>query len=483
LLAVLAAGPARAAVKGKDIYPERELMITSPAVVDGPQAKYPEAWSFGGLIERLVGKDEASACVREWLETWTKKEVVNRQEVDPRPAIVEKLIAPWQKRDGYEPDPKKGWEPKLANAPFRLLAIVNRIDLCAPAVAGTMKDVQDHWIAKGREKEFNKLMLAAAGPSTTMGGYGFTGPTNPNVRKGVPGRGNVIVTQITEASSAGEGRLVFGAVDGEGKPLEGGFTVIFEFQLAASNTADVREWAHRWHELGVLPVTDAAYPAALEKLTRSFTHTKETVLGQLRTSEAVFGPGREFRQFSLSGNRLTPTELSQTPAAVFNRPKSPEQRALAEFLHEQEPLIRSGIHQLPALLPNARLSTPTLAGSATIPAGADGYYWDPGPVVARDARRIFSLNTCTGCHAGETACAEGLHIHPRAAGTEAALSTFLNRDRTPLRLNDPDSKGLKVQYEEMSDRADILAALLEPKDRATMNALHPILRARLARTH
>ncbi len=484
-LAVAVAVPPTEAgtVKGKDIFPERELLITEPSVVDGPAAQYPGAWSFGGLIERLVGKDDASACVREWLKTWTVKQTVNQQVVEARPGIVERLIAPWQKRDGYEPDPKKPWEPKLAHAPFRLLAIVNRIDLCAPAVAGSMKELQDSWKAHGREKEFNKLMLEAAGPALAVGGYGFSGPSNPTVRQGVPRQANVIVTQISEASSAGEGRLVFGAIDDAGQPLEGGFTVIFEFQLTASNTNDVREWAHRWHELGQQEFNDGGYPAALEKVTRSFTHTKETVLGQLRTSEAVFGQGREFRQFHLSGNSLSLTELSQTPAFIFSRPNSPEQRALSEFLHAQDPLIRSGIHQLPSFLSAGRQTLPVLAGSAILPAGAQGYYWDPGPLVSREARRIFSLNTCTGCHAGETACAEGLHIHPRAAGAEAVLSTFLNRDRTPLRLSDPDVKGLKVEYEEMVDRANILAALLEPKDRATMVALHPILRARLARTH
>jgi hypothetical protein len=486
LLSILAlafvACPARAAVKGKDIFPERELLITAPSVVDSPTAQYPEAWSFGGLIERLVGKDDAPGCVREWLETWTKKQKVNSHDVAPRPAIVEKLIAPWQKRDGYDPKSDKPWEPKLAHAPFRLLAIVNRIDLCAPAVAGSMKEVQDSWKAHGREKEFNKLMLGAAGQATTVGGYGFSGGPGGNVRQGTPKQGGVIEIQISEARSAGEGRLVFGAVDDAGQPLEGGFTVIFEYLLTASNTADVREWANRWHELGNYDVANHGYAVALEKLTRSFTHAKETQLGQLRTSEACFGKGREFRQFSFSSG-FTPAELSQTPAALFNGEPSPEKRALAEFLHQQDPLIRSGIHQLPSSVPSRRSSVAVLGGSAIIPANSPGYYWDPGPTVSRDARRTFSLNTCTGCHGGETACADGLHIHPRAAGAEAVLSTFLNRDRTPLRLNDPDTKGVKVQYEEMSDRASILAALLESRDRPTVVALHPILRARLARTH
>src|SRR4029453_10544120 len=93
-----------------------------------------------------------------------------------------------------------------------------------------------------------------------------------------------------------------------------------------------------------------------------------------------------------------------------------------------------------------------LAGSACIPADEPDFHWDRGPLVSRDARRIFSLNTCNGCHGGETGCREGLHIRPRAAGSAAQLSEFLRTDGKTHRLNDPDVRGSKVEYQEMVDR-------------------------------
>jgi len=459
---------------GKDIRPERELLITAPAILDSPAAQYPGAWSFGGLLDELVGPEAAGTCVRQWLESWNGKQKVNSQEMAPRYGIYNKVIQPWQKLDGYQPDPAKPWVPQMKHAPFRLLAIVNRMDLCAPAVAGSLNEVEEIWRMRGQEKEFFKLLGNTGGSSVgtpaRSGGYGsFCFPINPNQ---------------PEPNVAGEGRLVFGAVDEKGAPLPGDWTVIFEYNLARSSSdATARDWAKAWHSLGSLELTDPAFPAALEKLTRAFTHGATASLAQLRSSEAAFGEGREFRQFELSNGTFSPAALTQTPAPAFGLKHSPEQRALSQFLHEQDPLIRSGINRLPTSLQTRKASVAVLGGSAIIPSNEPDFYWDMTQQVSREARHLFSLNTCTGCHAGETGCAQGLHIHPRAEGAEAVLSSFLREDGQPLRVNDPDVKGSKIEYKEMSDRAAILAALLEPSDRSTINALHPILRTRLSRAH
>ena len=405
-------------VLGKEIYPERELLITAPAIVDSETAQYPGAWSFGGLMDALVGADNAGACVRDWLETWNGKQTVNGQEVAPRYAIYTKLILQWQQRDGYQPDPAKPWTPQMRHAPFRLLAIVNRMDLCAPAVAGTMESVQAVWRLQGREKMFLRLLGDSGSgsgglPAIADGGYGSFGlPT---------------AAKQAEPATAGEGRLVFGAVDvATGAPLEGGFTVILEYHLEiAQGVTTVRDWARSWHSLGAMELADPAYPAALEKLTRSFTEGKGASLAQLRTNEAAFGEGREFRQFGLLGVTLQPATLTQTPAPIFAEKNSPEQRRLNQFLREQDVLIRSGINHVPESLPERNASLPLLGGSALSPTNEPNFYWNLNKQVPREARHLFSLNTCTGCHGGETGCAEGLHIHPRAEGAEAVLSSFL----------------------------------------------------------
>src|SRR5690606_703542 len=43
---------------------------------------------------------------------------------------------------------------------------------------------------------------------------------------------------------AGEGRFVFGVTDSSGAPTE--FTLILEYALPASSSADVLDWANRW---------------------------------------------------------------------------------------------------------------------------------------------------------------------------------------------------------------------------------------------
>jgi hypothetical protein len=449
----------------RDIRPERELLITAPSVVDSEATKYPGSWSFGSLVERLAGAEKASEFVRDWLSTWTVGQTINEQLVAPRPGIVEKVIRPWQERDGYNADSGEPWKPKLVNAPFRLLAIVNRMDLSAPRVADVLNEVRELWRLRGREKEFDRLR-----PQATAGGFGYNFLGNNG---------------STSSGSAGEGRLVFGAVDSNGIPLKGEWTVIFEYHLPVHAGRSLHQWAQAWHGLGGVDVSDVKFAEQLEQITRLFTHGEEGVqpgvqLAQLRSSEAAFGPHREFRQFSA---QFKPTPLTMTPAQTYARRHSPEHRSLLAFLHDQEGLIRSGVHHVPLTISVSGESRSLLAGSAFIPADDPDFHWDRGPLVSRDARRIFSLNTCNGCHAGETGCREGLHIRPRATGSAAQLSEFLRTDGKTHRLNDPDVRGEKVEYQEMKDRAAILAALLEPKDRARIEALRPVLRERLERTH
>jgi len=59
----------------------------------------------------------------------------------------------------------------------------------------------------------------------------------------------------------------------------------------------------------------------------------------------------------------------------------------------------------------------------------------------------------------------------------------VNTDGKPLRVKDPAGAGSTLVYNEMGDRAAILAALLEPKDRKQLDELGDVLRARLRRSH
>ena len=485
LLASLNFGPVVSASEPKPdrdvIKPERELLITSPAVVDSDLASYPGSWSFGGLIEELAGKEQASDCVRAWLNTWMEPQTANQQVVLPRRQIEEKVIRPWQERDGFKPGQADQWKPKLENAPFRLLAIVNRIDLCAPNVAGSAEGILQDWKRRGRENDFLRLFNQSTGNS-------FVAPLGtPGRFAGGYGGGDFV------RGNFGEGRLVFGAVASDGAPLLGNWTIIFEYKLVELPDPQVgdrkpvgpAQWANEWHTLGSIEPGEPEFANRLEQITRKFTHRAESrkpVLGQLRTSEGAFGTGREFRQYSLEGSSLRLAPLTQTPAPAFLKARSVEQRLLGQFLHDQNEFILAGLHNLPASLPGRRESVPLIAASATTPPEEPGFHWDAGRSVSREARRIFSLNTCTGCHAGETGCPDGLHIHTRSRGEESLTSDFL-RIGAPLRVNDPAVRGSKIEFREMEDRAAIMAALIETRDRARLAALRDVLRARLRRTH
>ena len=153
-----------------------------------------------------------------------------------------RLTSLWMAKDGATTF--AAWTPNLANAPFRLLAIVYRPDLGVVDRDGTIR-------------------------------------------------------------SAGEARFVFTALDlskvrplDEASPLP--FTVIFEYGLRASDRDGVKAWAERWHRLGGMAF-GADYNAALQAITDSFTGRSEPEaagrLNQLRTNEGLALPWqlREFR--------------------------------------------------------------------------------------------------------------------------------------------------------------------------------------------
>src|SRR6185503_10626403 len=67
--------------------------------------------------------------LKTWLKTWDIDQTINGFVVPARPNIRTVLIEPWKARDGQAGVSDEQWEPNWRNAPFRLLAIVNRLDL------------------------------------------------------------------------------------------------------------------------------------------------------------------------------------------------------------------------------------------------------------------------------------------------------------------------------------------------------------------
>ncbi|MER2564760.1 MAG: CARDB domain-containing protein [Myxococcaceae bacterium] len=363
---------------------DAELMIRNLAVVEDPlrtnwtgSLTNPSdgAWQFGRLMTTMAGPNDPELFVRNWLAQWDSPRLVNGLNVNPRPmnAIV---TQPWLAASG-------GTRLDLTRAPFRLLAIVNRMDL-------------------------------------------------RNLSRG----------------SAGEGRFVFGVLGAGGTQLQ--FTVILEFNLPATTQADVDRWAADWHALGALPVGSPAYNTALEAITRRFagpnaspSRPNGSAINQVRSNEIALSAPWEMREFNLNAaGQLVQVPVAQTTDLPLNN--SPN---LAQFINTNTAALLTDTHVVPATFNGA----PFLAGSAlTNP----GHFWNAPGITNPDARFHFSVNTCNGCHAGDTNTAF-LHVFPRNQGQVAQLSGFLTGTVVPDRVT-----GTPRTFNDLSVRSESLLAVL-----------------------
>lgn len=398
------------------IVTAKELMITDLSVVNDPRAEAAGPWSFGGLMRAMTPKDaDAGGLIKAWLRSWQTPTTINTFPLEARPDIDKVIIAPWMARDGART--VEDWSPNPANAPFRLLAIVYRPDLG-------------------------------------------------------------IVTADNKIADAGEGRLVFTALDLRGKgsvadapPLP--FTVIFEYALKASDRDGVKAWAERWHALGTLPF-GADYNARLQAITDRFAargadtaKPNGSALNQLRTDEAALGPVWQLREFRLDATgTLVNAEVKNTPdQSVLTHPQE-----LSEFIRSH---------------PDDDIPSRFLGGKADIT--GDHFEWPVMDLNNNNFRHNFAMKTCNGCHGAETgAKVDGgrptfRQIGGRNSQDEATLSAFLTG--TPEMVRDPSGKiqtfcDLKIRQKALHE------ALTPPQPVAS--GLHPddlsVARSRRDRT-
>lgn len=233
--------PASASLPSRPIQSERELLVTDIGVVNDPvRTADGGAWSFGGLMASLAGKEDRSAFTLRWLHLLEHEYVVEGARVGGRPLARRPVLRRWLARSGCSEE--KSCELDFASAPFRLEAIVNRMDLRVIDSGGAIAD-------------------------------------------------------------AGEGRFVFAVEDHEplapGDPSET-LSVIFEYALPATSVREVKEWAARWHALGALTGED--YRAALQRMTDDFARRDaRKTLHHIRTSEMGEHPW-ELREFRFDGH-------------------------------------------------------------------------------------------------------------------------------------------------------------------------------------
>lgn len=381
------------------VDPEKSLVIRDPRVVEDPTRTFNPctsagtpmgAWTFGRLMQQMANRSatriKPQKFVRQWLRQWENDQVVNGQVVPKRSRITSLIIDPWLQASGGA-----GKQLDLAKAPFRLLAIVNRVDLRDGSSSG---------------------------------------------------------------SSAGEARFVFGALGPGCQPLE--FTVIFEFGIQRNDCRAVRDWARQWYDLGSLELGSGEYNAALEAITEQFVRAgaapskpNGSALNQLRTNEIVLSNEWELREFNLSADgALKQVTVKMTPDLSFNRTA-----VLANFVNGNEADILADKHVVPDQFPDGNSF---LAGAAPMPGQV---FWDnptTGPLItSREARHKFSLQTCNGCHQGETGTGF-THIKPAPFGVPAGLSGFM----TGISVVDPSDGSPIREFNELQRRSADLDQLV-----------------------
>lgn len=356
------------------VDPARELFITNVSVVDDcfrttwfgpcPAPVAPAtrgAWTFGKLVEGIFGTNNPAVLhneVTRWLNEWSFNRVVNGELVPARPAVQNLIINPWLAASG-------GAQLDMRRAPFRLLAIVSRLDLRQPATT-------------------------------------------------------------TSPQTAGEARFVFNLLNANSNPTE--YLLILEYGLDAADCNAVLTWANQWHNLGTIPF-GPNFNAALQKITDQFTligaspgKPNGSALNQARTNDFFLAAPWELREFTLQPPAGPPAPLLMSTVAQTPANAHQNTALLANYANVNTPAITANNYTVPLNW----AGFPFRGGASSHNLNFD---WDGPPpactsIANANARHILSLNTCNGCHGSETNTIFK-HVQPRNAGVPSALSGFL----------------------------------------------------------
>ncbi len=410
---------------------KKTLMITELNVVEDPSRTFNPCtlsgnpngvWTFGEIIRQMASQDpsslatdlEASNFVRNWLNTWTTDKTINGEILSARSSI-QSFISDWEIKSAVSP----GGILDLKFAPFKLIAIVNRLDL------------------RGNS------------------GYGF--------------------------SNAGEGRFVFNALSPTCNPMQ--FTIIFEYGINKRTCSSVKTFAQEWNNLNSLAIGTPAYNSALESITNQFllsgtspSKPNQNSINQIRTNEIALSSPWELREFNLNtAGQLELTTVKQEPAVKYNaKISNAEVERLVAFINANQSDIENNDYTVTADVPfSSTTATPAqkfLGGKSETsfpPTGTppSAHHWNGTNsvgstfIISDEARHVFSLNTCSGCHGGETQTFF-THISPSNFGTEASLSGFLTGINVIDAANRPNNNPTQRNFNDLLRREIDLASLI-----------------------
>ncbi len=420
------------------VDPGKSLLITDLSVVNDPDRTWdpfnpnalsyidpatgrPRKWTFGFLMEEMCNSSltgvDPKIFARRWIDHFEQFQTINFDDVPDRQGDVQAaLMDKWEAANVAE-----GLDPlDLKNAPFRLTAIVNRVDL------------------------------------RSASGYA--------------------------AGDAGECRFVFCAYDldtGAHKPM----TVIFEYGVPLGTCLQIKNWAQQWQQLSGLDFVSAdptsTFNADLEDLTDVValanadpSKPNGSAINQLRSNNFIepFTLPWTMREWQITGAGIAPSHLTAVTTKQTPANSKMGTSDLANYLNTFEADILAGTHSVPLSFPGA---TPFLSGKSEVP--TPGFFWNTAGIANNEARHHFSLNTCNGCHGGEAGAqlptvgglpldpATGMgatgpsssapsfvHIAERNATAQSHLSRFLTG--TGSALSDPVS-GMPRVFDDLTRRA------------------------------
>lgn len=358
----------------------KTLMITHLSVVqdatrtwdpcDPANGKKMGVWTFGYLMSNICNQAATSIhpgdFARDFMRTWEFNQTVNSDVVSARPDIKTRVVNDWLAKSAANGFPAGRLD--LSIAPFRLCAIVNRVDLRSNT------------------------------GFTYGGGSSVSNPCEPICR-------------------GGEGRFVFCAVDVANNCLSLQNLIIFEFCVPGDTCSQQKAWGAKWAALDALPFGAPAgpYNTALAAITTQFTAMNavpsrppnKSGINQIRSNEIGSGQPWELREWRLSVSGSDAGFLRQ--ATVVN---TPDASLNGTVVIGRTPVTK--INPAPAPF------NPYLGGTAPEP-----IVWNDGGAPSLNMHK-FALNTCNGCHTAETGTSF-THVGCRDFNSflEAPLSGFL----------------------------------------------------------
>jgi hypothetical protein len=390
-------------------------------------------WSFKTLMANMANTPVTgiplATFINNWLLNWMSAQTVGGSPytIPPRPTMIKSFFPGW---DGLTPGTLD-----VDHLPFRLLAIVNRMDLAGASLYGTPAN------ARKSETRFVFGLVAQGTPGCA-----------------VPG------------SLSAARRM----------------TVIFEYGDPVSNCTDLQTRAQAWIALSSIALGTAAYNTALQALTDGVTAANAgapfgkpngSALDQLRTNEIALSAPWQLREFGLAlpFSSLQSATIKQTPDPFsFRFTTAPLTAVTALFWQTNVDPILCESHVVPGtFMGTPFLGTHTEYGTGqfwdatTTIAGMMGPPGSPGqpacwqsnvssvtlPTKAGEVRHKFSINTCDDCHSGETNTSF-THVDPLTS--PAALSGFLTGAAPANPVNDPGGEPVQRSFNDLQRRGQDL---------------------------